>query len=229
MNFLRQQLARSPVVARFLPFFIFFAPLLVQDWAGEAGRYWIYLLRTLAGAWCIWEMRSLVPEMRWRVSWEGAVAGVLVLVIWVGLDPYYPPNHLIFAAEKGGPVPWNPFKAFGEASVAGWFFFWVRTVGSSLVVPPLEEVFYRSLIYRYLIKNDFLSVPLNRMHWGSFIVTSVLFGLEHYQWLAGILCGLVFQFLVVRKGRLGDAMFAHAVTNFLLGLYIYWKQAWLFW
>jgi CAAX prenyl protease-like protein len=61
------------------------------------------------------------------------------------------------------------------------------------------------------------------------VVTSALFGLEHFQWLAGLLCGLIFQFLVVRKGRLGDAMFAHGVTNFLLGVWIYWKGDWQFW
>ena len=75
----------------------------------------------------------------------------------------------------------------------------------------------------------FEAMPLSRFHGRSFVVTSALFGFEHFQWLGGILCGLLFQFLVVRKGRLGDAMFAHAITNFLLGLWIYWKGARQFW
>jgi CAAX prenyl protease-like protein len=227
MNILRQHLSASPIHARVLPFFLFLLPLFVQDKFGEEWRYWIYLTRTLLGAWCLWEMRTLVPEMRWNFSWEGVVVGVLVLVIWVGLDPYYPKNHLLMAASD----PWNPFKAFGAGSVLGWFFFWVRTIGSAVVVPPLEEVFYRSFIYRYLVKLKFEEMPLHRMHWLSFFVTSILFGLEHYQWLAGILCGLAYQFLVIRKGRLGDAIFAHAITNFLLGIWILWKggDAWMFW
>ena len=225
MNFLRKWLAKSPVQARFLPFAIFFAPLLFQDWFGHAGSFWIYLLRTLAGAWCVWEMRSLVPEMRWNFSWEGLAVGVLVLVLWVALDPFYPPNHIIF---KPGPA-WNPFEVFGQDAALAWFFVAVRTIGTSVVVPPLEEVFYRSLIYRFLIKDDFEKVPLHTFHWGSFIVTSVLFGLEHYQWLAGILCGLCYQYLVIKKGRLGDAMFAHGVTNFLLSVWVVWKGAWGFW
>ena len=225
MSVLRKYLSRSPLQARFLPFVIFLAPLFFQDWFGPAGSFWIYLLRTLAGAWCVWEMRSLVPEMRWKISWEGAVIGVLVLVIWVGLDPFYPPNHLLF---KPGP-PWNPFAQFGENSFLGWFFFSVRTLGTALVVPALEEVFWRSLVYRYLIRDNFESVPLRTLHWGAFWITSILFGLEHYQWLAGILCGMLYQFLVIWKGRLGDAMFAHAVTNFLLSLWVLWKGAWAFW
>ena len=35
--------------------------------------------------------------------------------------------------------------------------------------------------------------------------------------------------LVLWKGRLGDAITAHAVTNFLLGLWVVWKGAWQFW
>ena len=227
MNSLRQHLSKSPVHARVLPFVLFVLPLLIQDNFGEDLRYWIYFARTLLGAWCVWEMRSLVPEMRWAFSWEGAVVGVLVLVIWVGLDPFYPPNHLIFSQS----TPWNPFQHFGDGSALGWFFFLVRTIGTAVVVPPLEEVFWRSFLYRYLVRTKFEEMPLNRMHGLSFVVTSLLFGFEHYQWLAGILCAMAYQFLVIKKGRLGDAMFAHGITNFLLGLYIYWKggSAWNFW
>ena len=225
MKALNSYLALSPIHARLLPFLIFVAPLIFQDSCGEDLRYWIYLGRILLGAWCIWAMRSLVPEMRWAVSWEGALVGVLVLALWVGLDPYYPKSNLLFHQGE----PWNPFKHFGASAAAAWFFFWVRTIGSALVVPPLEEVFFRSFLYRYLVKLDFQAMPLSRFHGLSFVVTSALFGLEHFQWLAGILCGLLFQGLVVRKGRLGDAMFAHAVTNFLLGLWIYWKGDWQFW
>jgi CAAX prenyl protease-like protein len=105
----------------------------------------------------------------------------------------------------------------------------VRTLGSTLVVPPLEEVFWRSFLYRFLVKTNFQEMPFNRMHWLSFVVTSTLFGLEHFQWLAGILCGMVYQFLVIRKNRLGDAIVAHAITNFLLSIWVLWKGAWSFW
>jgi CAAX prenyl protease-like protein len=139
----------------------------------------------------------------------------------VGLDPYYP-------KVKAGE-PWNPFKQFGDGSMLGWFFVGVRTFGSAIIVPPIEEAFYRSFLYRWFIKLDFQSVPFNRLHWLSLFVTSLLFGLMHYQWLGGVLCGLIYQTLVIRKNRLGDAITAHAITNFLLGVWIVWKDAWIFW
>jgi hypothetical protein len=105
----------------------------------------------------------------------------------------------------------------------------MRIAGSTLVVPPLEEVFYRSFLYRYIARPNFLSVPLNHFLPLPFLVTAAVFGFSHNEWLAGILCGAAYQWLVIRKNRLGDAMTAHAITNFLLGLWVVWRGAWHFW
>ncbi|MCL5098777.1 MAG: CAAX prenyl protease-related protein, partial [Candidatus Omnitrophica bacterium] len=94
---------------------------------------------------------------------------------------------------------------------------------------PLEEVFYRSFLYRYLVQADFLQVPLGRFLWLPFLLTSMIFGSTHNEWLAGLLAGLAFQGLVCWTKRLGDAMTAHAITNFLLGLWVIWQGAWHFW
>jgi len=51
-------------------------------------------------------------------------------------------------------------------------------------------------------------------------VTSLLFGFEHREWLAGIFCGFAYQGLVCWKKRLGDAITAHAITNALLGYWV---------
>jgi CAAX prenyl protease-like protein len=213
-------MAASPLQVRAVPFFVFVGLTLFQGKLGAASAYWVYALKTLVGAWFIWWMKPLVAEMRWKVSVEAIVTGVLVFVLWVGLDSYYP------KIGAGGLV-WNPHQHF-DATWA-WVFVLVRVLGSTLVVPCLEEVFYRSFAYRYLVKPDFLTVPLGMFYWMPFVVTSVAFGVVHSQWLPGILCGLIYQGLVCWRKRLGDAMVAHAVTNFLLGLWIIWKGAWQFW
>ena len=71
--------------------------------------------------------------------------------------------------------------------------------------------------------------PIGQFLWMPFIITSVLFGFEHREWLAGILCGFTYQGLVCWKKRLGDAVTAHAITNFLLGLWVVHRNAWHFW
>jgi hypothetical protein len=223
MIFLRKRFTDSPILARVVPFAIFLLLTFCQGQFGEASRYWFYLAKTLVGVWLIWETRRFVTEMRWAFSWEAVVVGVGVCVIWVGLDGLYPRM-----AEAGGA--WNPHTHFGEGAALAWLFVAVRIVGSSLVVPPLEEVFYRSFLYRYIAKSDFQSVPLHHFGWTPLLVTAAVFGLAHPdRWLAGILCGLAYQWLVIRKQRLGDAMTAHAITNFLLGAWVVGKGDWKFW
>jgi CAAX prenyl protease-like protein len=222
MIFLREKFKASPAYARVAPFVIFLALTFCQGQFGEESRYWFYLAKTLVGAWLIWEMRPFVAEMKWAFSWEAVVIGIAVCVMWVGIDGVYPKF-----GKPGGL--WNPHKQLGEGSALAWFFIVARTLGSSIVVPPLEEVFYRSFLYRYFVRINFQEMPLSRFHPTSFIVTSTIFGFEHYQWLAGILCGFAYQWLVIRKNRLGDAMTAHAITNFLLGVWVVWKGDWQFW
>jgi len=222
MDFLLKKLQRSPVLARIVPFAVFVALTFLQGKLGAASVFWIYPLKTVVGAWLVWLVWPWVPEMRWKLSWEGVVVGVVVFAIWVGIDGLYPK----FFKDS---LAWNPLDRYGKTGTLGWMFVLCRILGSSLVVPPLEEVFYRSFIYRYLVNPDFQSVPFDRFRWMPFIVTSVLFAVEHSQWLAGVICGFAYQGLVCRKNRLGDAMTAHAITNLLLGFWVVWKGAWQFW
>jgi hypothetical protein len=235
MKLLRRKLETSPAFVRVAPFIIFLILTFCQGQFGEASRYWFYLAKALAGAWLIWEMRPFVAEMRWTLSWEVLAVGVGMFVVWVGLDGWYPPLTELMSkigfgkSGAAAKLPWNPNLQFGKGSALAWTFIVVRLAGASLVVPPLEEVFFRSFLYRYIAKPDFQSVPLNQFTWVPFLSTSLLFGFEHQEWLSGILCGFAFQGLVIWKKRLSDAITAHAITNLLLGLYVVWKSAWQFW
>jgi len=245
MNMLQKKLAASPMLARVTPFVVFLGLTFCQGQFGEASRYWFYLAKTMVGAWLVWSIWPLVAEMRWKFSWEAVAVGVAVFGIWVGLDGFYPSvdqliqNYVCPVLKSIGlegwcpnPAethPWNPNSCFGNNSALAWVFIVVRIVGSSLVVPPLEEVFYRSFLYRWIAKPDFQSVPLGYFHWKPFLLTGIIFGLAHHEWLAGILCAFAYQGLVCWKKRLGDAMTAHATTNFLLGGWVVWKGAWQFW
>jgi len=239
---MRKPFENSPVAARVAPFGVFLFLTFAQNECGEAARYWIYVLKTLVGAWLIWVTWPQVKEMRAKLSWEAVVVGVGVCVLWVGLDGVCvnlsegitglgqklgwskPPEH------PTPTLPWNPHAQFGDGSGAAWFYIAARILGSSLVVPFLEEVFFRSFLYRYIAKPDFESVSLSTFLPVPFILTAVIFASEHGQyWLSGLLCGFIYHWLVLRKQRLGDAIVAHGITNFLLGVWVVWKGAWQFW
>lgn len=219
----------SPLLIRIAPFFIFLVLTFCQDAFGGVARYWFYLGKTVAGAWMIWEMRPIVLEMRWKVSFGSLFVGFLAFAIWVGLDDLLRVVGINpgFLKLKLGGAPWNPHEHFAPDWARA--FIVTRIVGSTLVVPALEEVFFRSFLYRYIAKKDFQRVPLGQFYWIPFIVTAVIFGFEHREWIAGILCGMLFQWLVCWKKRLGDAMTAHAITNLLLGIWVVWKDEWHFW
>jgi CAAX prenyl protease-like protein len=233
--FPRQPFAASPLPARVVPFVIFLVLTVCQGQFGESSRYWFYLAKTLVGVWLIWGMRPFVSEMRWAVSWEAVIVGVGVFAIWIGISGEWTTQNSLWTRlglahpPATPPKSWNPQAQFGAGSTLAWMMILTRIIGSTLVVPPLEEVFYRSFLYRYVTRPDFLSVPLNRFGWTPFLATAAVFGFSHNEWLAGILCGAAFQWLVIRKNRLGDAMTAHAITNFLLGVWVVWRGAWQFW
>ncbi|MGZ8938817.1 MAG: CAAX prenyl protease-related protein [Limisphaerales bacterium] len=223
MSAIKTKLRSTPLIVRVAPYIIFVALTALQGKFGEASKYWFYLAKTLVGVWLIWVMLPAVKEMRWSFSIEAVLVGVGVIVVWIALDPYYP--KLPMAAG----TPWNPHGQFGAGSALAWLFIITRLLGSTLVVPMIEETFFRSFLYRYIVKPNFEEVSLKLFHLGAFLITSVLFGLIHREWLAGILCGMAYQWLVLRKGHLGDAITAHAISNLLLGAWVVYKGAWQFW
>jgi CAAX prenyl protease-like protein len=224
----RENMAKSPEHARFLPFAIWVGITVLAIFGGNDMKFWSYMLKVAVGCWVVWEMRRFIPEIRWTFSWPAVAMGIAVFAIWVGLDPYYPKIELLI---KDTPDSiWDPFARFGDSSTVAWVLIVIRIFGMTVLVPPIEEAFYSSLVYRYIVKYDFTKVALNHFDGVALVLCALMFGFMHFQWLPGILCGLAYQWLVLRRGHLGDAITAHAITNFLLGVYVVWKggEAWKF-
>jgi uncharacterized protein len=217
-----KRLITSPIAVRVLPFAALALLTLLRGQWGDVAQYWIYSLEIAAGAIVLLRMRPYIREMQWRFSWEAAAVGGAVFLVWVGLDGHYP-----FIVMRDSTF--NPERTFGSGSPMTLAFISVRLLGSSFIVPPIEEIFYRSFLHRYLIKSDFLKIPLDHFEWLAFVISAVIFGISHHEWLPGILCGFAYQGLIIRKKRLGDAISAHAITNFLLGLWIIFRKAYFFW
>ena len=222
MKRLRNRLKETPAVVRTAPFIIFLCLTFIQLAPGETTPFWAYLAKSIVGVLLVWLTLPLVAELKWRIGWEGVAVGGIVFGLWVGLEGRYP----VFQ-ESGSN--WNPFAVFGESAPMAWMFVCVRIVGSTLLVPLLEEVFYRSFLYRWIARPDFEGADLGRFEWKPFLLVSLVFGLAHREWLAGLLTGALLQWLVLRRRDLGDALTAHAVANLLLGGWVVWREHWVFW
>ena len=179
---------------------------------------------------------------RWyaRPAWHhvplGAGVGVLVLILWVGLeDP---------AAAGWGPlqelyVKWGvrplgelrpPLKALPYApETCGWPLTIVRILGSGLVIGVIEEFFWRGFLYRWMFGGDFTQVDPGRYARLPFFAIALVFGLEHMEWLAGLAAGLAYGWLFLRTRDIWTVAFAHALTNLLLGAYVVARGQYQFW
>ncbi len=227
----RKPLLELPETPRVLPFLVFLLFMLVPATAFAGAAYWLYAAKTFAAAGVLWWLRPRLPELRWAVSWEAIVIGLVIAVLWLGIPPVRLPWEL-FSKAPESPKPedvWNPIGYFSGNPALGWGFLAIRTLGRSLVVPAIEELFYRGFVYRYVVSPNFTEVAFSRWHAGAFALTSVMFGVAHGDhWIQGVLCGAAYQWLVLRKARLGDAMTAHAITNLVISIYAVVTNQWQF-
>lgn len=185
-----------------------------------AQHYLIYPVKTVAvGAVILWFWKSL-PSLRPSAPLTSVIVGILGVVLWVGLDPF-----LVHYEQP--PIGRNPFQLYPPTEA--WTLFAIRVLGIALVVPITEELFWRGFLMRWLIKEDFTSVPLGTYQPVSFFVTTAFFAGEHGpEWPLGVVVGLLYGFWFVRTKSLGSVMLAHGVTNLLMALYCLVENDWHF-
>jgi CAAX prenyl protease-like protein len=145
------------------------------------------------------------------------VTGVVVLVLWVSLSA----DWMII----GSPSGYDPRSEGG----IDWLLVAIRIAGAALVVPVMEELFWRSFLMRWIVSPDFDSVDTSQLGFKSFVITVLLFGVEHNLWLAGIVAGAAYSLLYMRHRNLWSPILAHAVTNGLLGIWVVRTGNWSYW
>ena len=212
----RQANAAAPYL---VPLFVLLATMMITG-AFVSGFDWAYPLRVITTGLALWCFRhAYAGILRWSWSWMACAIGAGVFVLWLALEP-------AAAANDGASV-----DAALREMPRGWAAVWLgfRVLGTVVTVPLAEELAFRGFLTRQLISSDFASVPMGRFTWQSFVLSSVLFGLLHGRWLAGTLAGMAFALALYQRRRLGDAVFAHALTNLLLAIYVLATSAWWLW
>jgi len=208
------------------------AAFMILMWAGgQWPRFFVasYYLRTVvAGGLIILFWRRYTP-IRWNFWWLGIIMGVVGIVQWVGVEElltaYWPNYPKIPAATD----PFDPYKTFASPA-AMWAFIAVRWAGAALVVPFMEELFWRDWGWRtWLAPNDFKLASVGEWDWGAYLIIAAVCAGVHPQWITAIIWALTIGGLLVYTKSLGACIIAHGVTNFLLGAYVQWTHAWQYW
>ncbi len=219
-----KQLWGKPWLPYVLPFVLFLV-------LTEPARFfpaltpYLYITKTILVASLLWFWRrkyaaDFSSGLTFGEVLTAVCCGLLVLVIWI-----VPEGYLFQLEQKSVFDPYG----LGDSQEAFIALIAVRLIGASLLVPVMEELFWRSFIMRYLIDPDFRSVPMGAFTWLSFLGVAILFGLEHNRVVVGIIAGLLYGFLLVRQKKLMGVILAHAVTNLGLGIYVLVTGNWAFW
>jgi membrane protease YdiL (CAAX protease family) len=223
-----------------------------SDWFGEFGGYVVaYVARTLiVGGILIWLWKRLMAPVKWTHLGQGVIFGIIGTFQWIGCD-----KLLLAAQEKLTPDPEsagriiftllgtvNPqdgYNLFERIDSPIWLvlFIVVRLLGPVLVVPVMEEIFWRDWLWRGIIApSNFRLAKVGEWDATAFIVTSLAFAVVHPQRLVAVLWGLLVAWLLIRTRSLGSIIVMHAVTNLLLGFWVLsaeslfgLKTEWYFW
>jgi CAAX prenyl protease-like protein len=213
--------------ARILPFgayilFLVLADLLERIGWSRAELRWLYpvqvgaVLALLAVFWRGYEElhRFSLPLKHMLVA---SISGIVVLVLWVNLDA----SWMMLGSTPG----YDP-RTDGQID---WLLVAIRIAGAALIVPVMEELFWRSFLMRWVERFDFISVDPARIGFKAFVIPCLLFGFEHTLWLAGIVAGIAYSLLYMRHRNLWSPILAHAITNGLLGFWVLSTGGWQFW
>lgn len=196
------------------------AGLLAQ--AASDGFEWLYPLRLVVALAVFFAYRRHYLQMDWRFGWLGPATGVVVFAFWVAIDHWIGEDMTGRDAAGSGVILTGVAEGLARLSV-NQRHVWIalRTLAAVVTVPLAEELAFRGYIARRFMSADVESIPFASLSVFAVVGSSLAFGILHGRmWLAGVMAGLVFAVVAKLRGRLGDAVAAHATANLLLAFWV---------
>ena len=195
----------------------------------------LYAIKTFVVAMLLFLYWRFYTKIRWNHWWLGVIVGVVGIFQWVGMQLLLQKivihiGEHTFTPFKPSPDAFDPFKSFASPAMM-WSWIAVRVAGAALLVPVMEELFWRDFLWRTIIApNDFKLAQVGERDWKAFCGVSCAFALVHGNWwLTSIVWALMVGWLLVKTKSLGACIIAHGVTNLLLAVYVLRTRDWGFW
>jgi CAAX prenyl protease-like protein len=192
-----------------------------------------YVLKTIAAGVLLIALWRHYTPIRWTHWRLGLVMGVIGVVQWVGMEKgllWLAPNYPKLSATPFDPVAW-----FSSPALM-WCWIAARWFGPVLVVPFMEELFWRDFLWRTIqAPNDFKLAAVGERDWMAAGIVTLAFSSVHIQWITAIVWGLMIAWLLIKTRSLGACIIMHATTNFLLGGFVLFshfvlgRNEWYFW
>ncbi len=212
----------SPAVRYAAPFVVWMGIAQLQGFFEGRPLFWIYGLRIVMTAGVLfYSLKGCAPEIRGKLDRSSVGAGLAVLFFWLLFS-----IRLIPGSQKASFDP-----LLFESHTARILAILVRIFGAVVMVPVIEELFWRGFLMRYLISKEFLKVRLGAYSHFSFWVTALAFAFFHSvsDWPAAFLAGIFYGGYLTKTGNFSGCVLAHATTNLGLAVYILITQNWGLW
>jgi exosortase E/protease (VPEID-CTERM system) len=210
----------SPAIRAYLvPFLAILAASFISK-AASGYFEWLYPLRFVAAAIALLYFWPELKKLNWHFSWVGPTAGLAVFLVWIAPALWV---HQHAVSRLGTDLA-------ALSPTARWIWIAFRVAAAVITVPLAEELAFRGYLARRFINWEFDHVPFTHLTAPSIALSSVAFGLMHGQhWLVGILAGLAYAVALRWRGRMGDAIVAHAISNLLLAVWVLGLGDWAQW
>jgi len=223
---------RRVAFVRCVPFLAFMAFVALRAFAPDDGSWgfdvrWLYAAQVaIVGAMLVswWREYGELSRQTLPTAAEAALAvgaGLVVFVLWIQLDAPW-----MTLSPVGAVQPYAPLDPAGGID---WALAAPRWLGAALLVPVMEELFWRSFLMRWVQSPRFEGVSPQAVGLRAVVLSTFVFVLAHTLWLAAIVAGLAYAWLYIRTGKLWVAVIAHAVTNGALGVWVLATGQWQFW
>jgi CAAX prenyl protease-like protein len=219
---------RYPSLPYVAPFLVFMA-LLALGPRLPIGAREEAILRVSLLALVLWFCSRSVISFRTTHALTSVALGIAVFALWITPDILFPAWRDSFLFNNGltGRVEGN----LAPEARADWVVIMLRCTRAIILVPIIEELFWRAWLPRWVDRmEDFRVVPLGQYSRAAFLLTAVLFASEHGSlWDVGLLAGLLYNWWMSRTRSLGDLILAHGVTNACLSIYVLMEGRWEYW
>jgi CAAX prenyl protease-like protein len=210
-----------------LPFLTFLAFLGLTPHLAFMGQ-WEFLLRVVVLAAVLAVFSRHVIDLKMAMPLQSILLGIAVFAIWIGPDLLFPQyrSSALFQNSITGTLQ----SSIDESLRSQPAILAIRSLRAVVLVPIIEELFWRAWMLRWLINPHFEDVPLGAYNRRATWVTAILFASEHGPyWDVGLVTGLIYNWWMFRTRRLGDCIVAHAVTNACLSAYVVISGKWEYW
>lgn len=178
--------------------------MIVQAFWENPALGYPFQVAVIVGA-LFWMRGALRPQIRLSPDPISIGIGLVVGIGWVWFTD---PSH---GDDMG-------LATLGTSALLAWAV--VRTLGMSLLVPIVEEAFFRGYV---LARLDTGSITARVI---AIAVSTALFAELHRRIILAGVAGVLFAVAMLSRGRLGNAVVAHIVANATVAAAAWYTGQW---